>query len=259
MKVTTVGIDLAKNVFSVHGVDGQGKARLKRTVSRAKLMELMAQLPACLVGLEACSGAHHFARELLKLGHAVRIMASRFVAPYRKSSKNDGNDAEAICEAVSRPNLRFVPVKSAEQQAVLVVHRVRQGLVHERTALINQLRGLLTEFGIVMPQGRYAARHRLPIVLEDVENGIPTLARRVLCEVNERIRELEARILAYDRQIEALARESEAARRLMQIPGIGAVTATALLASIADARLFKNGRKHRGLAGVDPAAIHNRR
>jgi transposase len=250
MKVTTVGIDLAKNVFSVHGVDERGKALLKRSVSRAKLMELMAGLPSCRVGIEACSGAHHWARELEKLGHTVRIMASRFVAPYHKSGKNDGNDAEAICEAVARPNMRFVLVKSLEAQAVLVVHRVRQGLVQERTALINQLRGLLTEFGIVMPKGRYSARHRLP--LEDADNGIPALARRVLCEVNARIRELDVRILAYDREIEALARHSEAARRLMLIPGVGAVSATAMLAAIPDVRAFQNGRQLAAWLGLTP-------
>ena len=166
MKVTTVGIDLAKNVFSVHGIDEHGKAVLKRTISRGKVMEMMAGIGPCLVGVEACSGAHHWARELDRLGHTVKIMAPRFVAPYRKSGKNDGNDAEAICEAVGRPSMRFVAIKSAGQQALLVVHRVRKGLSDERTALINQLRGLLSEFGIVIPKGRYQARHQLPVVLD---------------------------------------------------------------------------------------------
>ena len=154
MKVTTVGLDLAKQVFSVHGVDEHGKAVLRKRVSRGKLLELFAQLPSSLVGMEACSGAHHWARELERLGHRVGIMAPRFVVPYRKSQKNDGNDAEAICEAVSRPSMRHVPVKSAEQQGLLVLHRVRQGLTAERTGAINQLRGLLAEFGIVLPKGR---------------------------------------------------------------------------------------------------------
>ncbi len=155
-EITTVGIDLAKNVLSVHGVDAHGKAVLRKSLSRSKVLELMAQLPACRVGIEACAGAHELARTLQALGHNPRIMAPKFIVPYRKNQKNDGNDAEAICEAVDRPNMRFVPIKSAEQQAVLVVHRVRSELVESRGGLINQVRSLLTEFGIVMPQGRFA-------------------------------------------------------------------------------------------------------
>ena len=252
MKITTVGIDLAKNVFSMHGIDEHGKAVLKRTVSRGKVMEIMAAIGPCLVGVEACSGAHHWARELGKLGHTVRIMAPCFVAPYRKSGKNDGNDAEAICEAVGRPSMRFVAVKSTEQQALLAVHRVRSGLTGERTALINQLRGLLSEFGIVIPKGRYQARHQLPVVFDDLDNGIPELAREVLLEVNERIRDLDAHILAYDRRIEALARESEAVRRLVAIPDVGPVTATAIVATVGHASDFKNGRQFAAWLGLVP-------
>ena len=252
MKITTVGIDLAKNVFSMHGVDMHGKTVLKRTVSRGKVMEVMAGIGSCVVGVEACSGAHHWARELGKLGHTVRIMAPCFVAPYRKSGKNDGNDAEAICEAVGRPSMRFVAVKSAEQQALLVLHRVRKGLSDERTALINQLRGLLSEFGIVIPKGRYQARHQLPVVLEDDGNGIPELARQAFVEINERIRDLDARLLAYDRRIEALARESEAAQRLMAIPGVGPVTATAIVATVGHASEFRNGRQFAAWLGLVP-------
>ena len=151
-QVTTVGIDLAKQVISVHGIDGSGKVVLRRTMRREKLAELIAQLPKCLIGMEACSGAHEWARQFQALGHEVRLMAPKFVIPYRKSGKNDGNDAEAICEAVGRPNMRFVPVKSVEQQAALTLHRVRQGFVEERTATINRIRGLIAEFGIVLPQ-----------------------------------------------------------------------------------------------------------
>lgn len=252
MKITTVGIDLAKNVFSMHGVDMHGKTVLKRTVSRGKVMEVMAGIGSCVVGVEACSGAHHWARELSKLGHTVRIMAPCFVAPYRKSGKNDGNDAEAICEAVGRPSMRFVALKSVEQQALLVLHRVRKGLSDERTALINQLRGLLSEFGIVIPKGRYQARHPLPVVLEDDGNGIPELARQAFVEINDRIRDLDARLLAYDRRIDALARESEAAQRLMAIPGVGPVTATAIVATVGHAREFRNGRQFAAWLGLVP-------
>ena len=150
-KITTVGIDLAKNVFSVHAVDEYGQVVMRKTVTRPRLAGLVAQWPACLIGLEACSGAHEWARRFQAFGHTVRIMASRFVARYRKSGKNDGNDAEAICEAVGRPNMRFVPIKSVEQQALLTLHRVRQGFVEERTATVNRIRGLFAEFGIVLP------------------------------------------------------------------------------------------------------------
>jgi transposase len=252
MKVTTVGLDLAKQVFSVHGVDEHGKAVLKKRVSRGKVLEFFAQLPPSLVGMEACSGAHHWARELERLGHRVGVMAARFVAPYRKSEKNDGNDAEAICEAVSRPSMRFVAVKSTEQQAILVLHRVRQGFTAERTATINQLRGLLAEFGIVLPKGRYQLRAHIEGVLEDAENGIPGLARRAFAELNAHIGDLDQKILAYDRELEALARVSEAAQRLQQIPGIGPITATALVASVADAKAFKNGRQFAAWLGLVP-------
>ncbi len=173
-KITTVGIDLAKSVFSVHGVDGRGHPVLRRTVPRDKLLELVASLPPCLIGMEACGGAHEWARPFQQLGHRVGIMMARFVAPYRKSSKNDGNDAEAICEAVGRPNMRFVPVMSAEQQAILALHRVRQGYVEQRTATINRIRGLLAEFGMVLPQR--AVEVRRTAVAAAAEH-LPTLAR----------------------------------------------------------------------------------
>jgi transposase len=252
MKVTTVGLDLAKQVFSVHGVDEQGRTVLRKRVSRGKVLELFAQLPPSLVGMEACSGAHHWARELERLGHRVGMMAARFVAPYRKSEKNDGNDAEAICEAVGRPSMRFVAVKSAEQQALLVLHRVRQGFTAERTATINQRRGLLAEFGVVLPKGRYQLRAHIEAVLEDAESGIPGLARRAFAELNDHIGELDQKILAYDRELVALARASDPAQRLQQIPGIGPITATALVASVADAKSFRNGRQFAAWLGLVP-------
>jgi transposase len=252
MKITTIGIDLAKSVFSVHGVDEHGKTVLKRQVRREQLLDLMARFEPCLIGMEACSGAHHFARELGKLGHDARIMAPQFVAPYRKSQKNDGNDAEAICEAVGRPNMRFVATKSEEQQALLVVHRVRKGLVDERTGLINSLRGMLCEFGVVLPQGRYQLRARLPAVLLDENERLPALAREIFRELAQRIAELDERILAYDRRIEALVRQSEAAKRLLQIPGVGPITASALVASVGDAKMFDNGRQFAAWLGLVP-------
>jgi transposase len=252
MNITTVGIDLAKNVFSLHGVDAHGKVVLKKTVTRSKLLQCFAQLPPCVVGMEACTGAHHWARQLVALGFDARIIAPRFVIPYRKSGKNDGNDAEAICEAVSRPAMRFVPIKSAEQQAVLSLHRIRQGLVAERTAQINQVRGLFAEFGLIMPKGRYPAQHHIPDILEDAGNGLPSLARRLLHDVWQRIQQLNQQILAYDREIETLAKHSATVQRLMTIPGIGAITATALVASIGAPQQFHNGRQLAAWLGLTP-------
>lgn len=252
MNITTVGIDLAKNVFSVHGVDTHGKVMLKKTLTRSKLLECFANLPPCLIGMEACSGAHHWARALRAQGHDARIIAPRFVIPYRKSGKNDGNDAEAICEAVSRPAMRFVPIKSVEQQAVLSLHRIRSTVVAERTAQINQIRGLLAEFGLVMPKGRYPAQHHLPDILEDGENGLPGLVRRLLHDIYQRIQSLNQQILAYDREIESLARQSAKAQSLMRVPGIGSVTATALVASVADPGQFHSGRQLAAWLGLVP-------
>lgn len=252
MNVTTVGIDLAKNVFSVHGVDAHGKVVIKKSVSRSKLLECFANLPSAIIGMEACSGAHHWARQLRALGHDARIIAPRFVIPYRKSGKNDGNDAEAICEAVSRPAMRFVPVKSVEQQAILSLHRIRSAVVADRTAQINQIRGLLSEFGLIMPKGRYPAQHHIPDILEDADNGLPSLARRLLHDIYQRIQTLNQQILAYDREIEHLARHSDPAQCLMTLPGLGAVTATALVASIADPKQFHNGRQLAAWLGLVP-------
>lgn len=252
MNVTTLGIDLAKNTFSLHGVDVHGKTVLRKTLSRAKLMPFLAQQPLCLIGMEACSGAHHWARQLTALGHRVGIMAPKFVIPYRKGGKNDGNDAEAICEAVARPGMRFVPIKSAEQQAITCLHRIRQARIKERTATVNQLRGLLSEFGLIMPQGRYPAMHQIPNLLEDAENGLPMLTRRLLHDLYQRLQGIHAEVLAYDRELEHLAKASSTAQQLMSIPGVGAVTATAILASVGDARQFQNGRQFAAWLGLTP-------
>jgi transposase len=252
MKITTVGVDLAKSVFSVHGVDEHGRAVLRKTVRRGKLLELFAQLPTCVVGMEACSGAQHWARELRKLGHEPRIMAAEFVEPYRRGGKNDTNDAAAICEAVSRPQMRFVPIKSVEQQAVLAVHRLRQGLVEERTALANRIRGLLTEYGLVISVGLDRLRKALPDILEDGENGIPGIAREVLADAARQLSELDVHIGDYDRRITVLARASEPVQRLMKMEGVGPVTATAIVASVGNANVFRNGREFAAWLGLTP-------
>jgi transposase len=252
MKVTTVGLDLAKSVFTLHGVDEQGNTVLRRTLRRAKLLEVFAQLPSCVVGMEACSGAQHWARELRKLGHEPRIMAAEFVEPYRRGGKNDTNDAAGICEAVSRPQMRFVPIKSVEQQAVLAVHRLRQGLVEERTALANRLRGLLAEYGLIVGVGLDRLRRALPDILEDGENGIPGIAREVFADAARQLAELDVRIGDYDRRITVLARASEPVQRLMKMEGVGPITATAIVASVGDAKVFRNGRQFAAWLGLTP-------
>jgi len=247
-KVTTVGIDLAKNVFSLHGVDAAGRAVLRRTVRRDRLAETVAALSPCLIGMEACSGAHEWGRRFQQHGHTVKLMAPKFVAPYRKSDKNDGNDAEAVCEAVTRPNMRFVPVKSTEQQALLALHRVRQGFVVERTAVINRLRGVLSEFGVVLPLRSVTVRRQAAQAAE----ALPELARRAIGDLLKQLRALDQRIDAYDKEIEAQARLSEPARRLMKIRGIGATTALAIVATVGNAREFKNGRQFAAWIGLVP-------
>ncbi|CAK3415151.1 transposase [Vibrio crassostreae] len=236
--IQTIGVDLAKNVFSIHGVNAYGKCVLRKTVKRNKLLETFAKLPPCLIIMEACSGAHHWARELLKLGHNPPIMASKFVIPYRQNEKNDANDAEAICEAVSRPKTRFVSIKSEEQQAMLYLHRIRQGLIRTRTATINQLRGLLSEFGIVMPQGRYSAQNTIGSVLEDAENGLPILARQLLQDLSNKIQDINLEVLHYDRRVSSLVRGMASAKALMDILGVGEHSANAIVATVNDASQF---------------------
>ena len=252
MNITTVGIDLAKSVFQVHGVDERGKVLLRKSVKRSELTKMFANLPMCLIGMEACGSAHYWARRLMELGHTVKLMAQQFVKPYVKTRKNDASDAEAICEAVARPNMRFVPVKSVEQQAVLAVHRARQGFVVERTAQANQIRGLLYELGIVIPKGIRHLEQHLPQILADAENGLPETSRGLFARLFAHLRELGAQVRELEQQISAWHRESEASCRLEAIPGIGALTASALVASVGDAKTFKNGRQLAAWLGLVP-------
>jgi len=252
MAILYVGIDLAKNVFAVHGVDEHGKPALVRpSVARAKLHELIATLPACTIGMEACSGAHHWARMFKQHGHAVRLIAPKFVAPYRmsgKRGKNDAADAMAICEAVQRPNMRFVPVKSQDEQARLCVHRVRQGLVEQRTATVNRIRGLLCEFGIVLSQKAATVRREAAAHLEDLPGWANTAIGDSLSELHR----LDERIAEYDRHVVLMAREDERSRALMRLSGIGSTTASALVSTIGNARDFKNGRQLAAWLGLVP-------
>jgi len=246
--VTTVGIDLAKNAFSVHGVDANGRVLLRRSVSRGRLVQLIAQLPPCLVGMEACSGAHEWARQFGIYGHTVRLMAPKFVAPYRKSGKNDGNDAEAICEAVSRPNMRFVPIKSREQQAILCLHRARQGHIEERTGAINRIRGLLSEFGVVLPQKAIEVRRGAAMACE----ALPDMAASVIRELLDHVRHLEECIKHFETLIDSHANTDERAQRISALSGIGPMTSSAVVATVADAREFRNGRQFAAWLGLVP-------
>jgi transposase len=247
-EITTVGVDVAKSVFTVHGVDATGRTVLRKTVRRERLLELVAGLPPCLIGMEACGGAHEWARKFQDHGHRVGIMMARFVAPYRKSSKNDGNDAEAICEAVARPNMRFVPVKSAEQQAILSLHRVRQGFIEQRTATINRIRGLLAEFGVVLPQRAEQVRRAAVVVAEE----LPILARGAIADLRAHLSYLDERITRYERQLVELARQRETAVRIQRLPGVGPLTASAITASISDGHEFANGRQFAAWLGLVP-------
>ena len=236
MKITTVGIDLAKNVFQVHGVDEGGKVVLKKSLKRTQVVPFFANLEPCRIGLEACGGAHHWARALERLGHTVKLMAPQFVKPYVKTNQNDAADAEAICEAVARPSMRFVPIKTHEQQAVLALHRARQGFVKARTGQANQIRGLLAEYGIVIAQGIGHIAQRLPEILEDGENGLPGVFRELLQRLGEHLKALDQQVDELDAQIQRWHRAQAASRKLAAIPGIGPLTASALVATIGDGR-----------------------
>jgi transposase len=252
MAIVFVGIDLAKNVFAVHGVDEHGKPALVRpSVPRAKLHALIASLPPCTIGMEACSGAHHWARLFAAAGHAVRLIAPKFVAPYRlsgKRGKTDAADAAAICEALQRPSMRFVPVKSLEQQALLTLHRVRQGFIEQRTALINRIRGLLSEFGIVMPLKASTVRLQAGATLED----LPGWANLAVGDCLSELHRLDQRIVEYDRHLAQTARADARAQRLMGLSGIAETTATALVAAVGNAHEFKCGRQFAAWLGLVP-------
>lgn len=252
MKITTVGIDLAKNVFQIHAVDEQGKTVLKKQLKRDQMAEFFVNLPACLIGMEACGSSHHWARKLKGYGHTVKLMAPQFVKPYVKTNKNDAADAEAICEAVTRPNMRFVPIKNIEQQSVLALHRVRQGFVKARTAQANQIRGLLGEFGLIIPQGIANIAKRVPELIEDASIELTGSFRLLIDRLMEHLKELHRQVDELDAKIKEWHRASEASCKLEKIPGIGPVTASALIASIGNAKNFDNGRQMAAWLGLVP-------
>ena len=252
MQITTIGLDTAKNLFQVHGADAQGRPVLKRKLARGKVLEFFATLPRCLVGLEACAAAHYWARELTKLGHEVRLMPPQYVRAYVKTNKHDAADAEACCEAVTRPGMRFVPVKGEDQQSLLMLHRVREQLLKQRTATINALRAHLAEFGIVAAQRQMGLRELLAVVADPEDRRVPPLARELLQVLAEHLRGLAERMAELDRRLVEAARGDAACARLAAVPGIGPVIATALVATVGDAKAFASGRHLAAWAGLVP-------
>ena len=252
MQAITFGIDLAKHVFQIHGVDARGDCVVKKQLKRDQVARYFANTPAATIGMEACCSAHFWARKLQALGHNVKLMAPQFVKPYVKNNKNDANDAQAICEAVTRPSMRFVPVKTVEQQAVLTLHRVREGFVQERTAYANRIRGLMAEFGFAIPQGNHHITQRIPELIEDASNELPGLFRRSIDRLLQHFKELDRQVHEMQQQIQEWHLHHEASRKLQAIPGIGPITASALIASIGDAKNFKSGRELAAWLGLVP-------
>jgi transposase len=251
-QLAVIGIDVAKNVFQVHGTDAAGHSVLTKKLSRSQMIEFFAKLTPCLIGMEACSSAHYWGRRLTEMGHTVKLMPPQYVKPYVKTNKNDARDAEAICEAVTRPNMRFVPIKTEEQQAVLVLHRVRDGIVKQRVALSNQIRGLLAEFGIIIPQGLKQLNLRLMQIIDSPSGVLPGDLRTMFSSLYQELANLTARIKSFDKQIEAHLQTNEECQRVLQIEGVGPLTATAVVASIGDIRNFKSASQFAAWLGLVP-------
>ena len=253
MNIKRIGIDLAKQVFQLHGVDKFGKVVLRKKLNRAQMHAYFKGLPRCLIGMEACASSHYWARELTGYGHEVKLMAAQFVKPYVKGGKNDANDAEGICEAVGRPTMRFVSIKTAEQQVIQADHRIRSRLVRARTALCNEIRGLLGEFGVVLPKGISQIREALPVLLE--QNGPAFTGRfvQLLAELAEELRQVDDRIQVHDKRIQASVRQDGRMKRLMEIEGIGPISASALVAAVGNATQFASGRDMAAWLGLVPS------
>jgi transposase len=250
--ITTIGLDIAKSVFQVHGVDAGGQVVVRRQLKRRHVLAFFQKLPSCLIGIEACASSHHWSRELQAFGHTVRLMPPAYVKPYVKRQKNDATDAEAICEAVARANMRFVPTKTPEQQSGLVLHRTRHLFIRQQTSVINAIRAHLAEFGIVAPVGRHGVDELLNVVTDANDKRVPEVARVCLAALGAQLRRFKEQILELDRRITAWHRSSEASRRLDDIPGVGPVLATALVASVADPKTFRSGRNFSAWIGLVP-------
>ncbi len=252
MQLTTVGLDIAKSVFQVYGVDAKSKGVVQKPLKRPQVLRYFANLSPCLIGMEACASAHYWQRQLEALGHEVKLINPKYVTPYVKSNKNDARDAEAICEAVTRPNMRFVPKKSIEQQDIQMIHRVRGRLIKQRTALVNQIRGLLGEYGLIIPLGVASVRQQLPQYLEDGDNELTSVSREVFAELYEQLQTLDEQIKGYDQKIKHLVNISDPCKRLLKLPGVGPIVATALLMTVGNGKEFKNGRHMAAYFGLVP-------
>lgn len=250
--ITTIGLDIAKSVFQVHGVDAQGEVIIRRQLKRRFVLAFFEKLSPCLVGIEACASSHHWSRELKALGHTVRLMPPAYVKPYVKRQKNDAADAEAICEAVTRANMRFVATKTSEQQSCLMLHRTRHLFIRQQTAVINVIRAHLAEFGIVAPVGRKGVEELLNVVADPADKRVPDIARACLAALGAQLHRLKEQILEFDRMIMAWHRSSETSLRLDAIPGVGPMLATALVACVADPKAFRSGRNFSAWIGLVP-------
>ena len=250
--VTTIGLDIAKSVFQVHGVDAEGNVILRRQLKRRYVLAFFEKLSPCLVGIEACASSHHWSRALKALGHTVRLMPPAYVKPYVKRQKNDAADAEAICEAVTRANMRFVATKTPEQQSCLTLHRTRHLFIRQQTAVINAIRAHLAEFGIVAPVGRNGVEQLLGVVADSNDRRLPEVARACVAALGAQLRMLKTQILEFDRRIMAWHRSNEMSKRLDEVPGIGPALATALVASVADPKAFRSGRDFSAWIGLVP-------
>ncbi len=250
--ITTVGLDIAKSVFQVHGIDAEDKVIIRRQLKRRYVLAFFQKLPPCLVGIEACASSHYWSRELRALGHSVRLMPPAYVKPYVKRQKNDAADAEAICEAVTRSNMRFVATKTPEQQSCLTLHRTRHLFIRQQTAVINVIRAHLAEFGVVAPVGRKGVEELLDVVADPSDKRVPEVARMCLAALGAQLRRLKQQILEFDRMIMAWHRSNETSRRLDAIPGVGPMLATALVACVADPKVFRSGRNFSAWIGLVP-------
>src|SRR6202140_1142513 len=250
--ITTIGLDLAKSVFQVHAIDEAGSGMMRKRLRRTQVLGFFAKVPPCLVGLEACATAHHWARELIALGHEARLMPPNYVKAYVKRNKHDVADAEAICEAVRRPSMRFVPVKTAEQQSALMMHRARDLLIRQRTMLVNALRGHLAEFGLIEAQGLHKVARLIAIVMDEKDGRIPDIARQVLKIIVSYIEHIQTQIADLERQVLAWHKNNPVSQRLATIPGIGPIIATAIAATVADPNIFRSGREFAAWLGLVP-------
>jgi transposase len=249
--VKVLGIDLAKNIFQIHGANAKGKGVLRKRLTRAKLIEFISNLSPCLIGIEACTGAHYWARTFKSMGHEVNMMSPQFVKPFVKSNKNDRNDAEAICEAVTRPNMRFVPIKNIEQQDTLLSHRAREFAIKQRTGLANQIRGLLSDYGVIIPKG-ISHMKELPDILDKNTEKLSLKSRKFFLGLYEQFKQIDAQVTIHENEIKAMVSEDAMCQEVMNVEGVGPITASAIVATIGDAKVFKNGREVAAWLGLVP-------